>query len=146
MHTRQANADDLDQLSSLFDGYRVFYKQTSDLAAAKEFISQRIESKDSIILVAVEADKSLAGFTQLYPSFTSVGMKKIWVLNDLFVNPNLRKKGVAKALMSAAKKFCKESGRSRLALETGTDNIPAQKLYEQLGYSRNGVYVYSLEV
>ena len=146
MTIRQATSSDLDALSVLFDGYRVFYKQDSDLAAAKKFISDRLREQDSVLFIAENTEGDLMGFTQLYPSFSSVGMKKIWILNDLYVSADHRRKGVAKALMNHAKDHCKSSGRARLVLETGHDNVNAQQLYEQLGYVKDDVYVYELDV
>lgn len=145
MITRRAHGEDLDKLSKLFDQYRVFYKQDSDLAAAKRFISERIETEDSVIFV-IELEDELVGFTQLYPSFSSVGMQKIYILNDLYVAKKYRKKGVAKNLMNHAKEFTRSQNRSKLVLETGHDNLQAQNLYDQLGYTQDKVYVYELKV
>ena len=87
------------------------------------------------------------GFTQLYPSFSSVRMKRLWVLNDLFVHPSHRRKGVGKALLKRAAEWGRETGASAMMLETGIDNLPAQALYEKLGWTRNDdYYVYYLSV
>jgi len=84
MTTRQASIQDIDQLALLFAEYRVFYQQSFDPEAAKQFLQERITNQESIIFIAID-DGKYAGFTQLYPSFSSVGMKKIWILNDLYV-------------------------------------------------------------
>lgn len=146
MTIRQATSEDLDGLAVLFNGYRVFYKQESDLAGAKKFISDRLNQQESVVFLAENAEKELMGFTQLYPSFSSVGMKKIWILNDLYVSADHRRKGIATSIMNHAKDYCIRSGRARLVLETGYDNTQAQQLYEGLGYSRDDIYVYELDV
>ena len=133
MKVRKANSTDLSQLSELFDGYRQFYQQNSNLTAARRFIATRLEKNESVIFV-VESGGKLLGFTQLYPSFSSVSMQRLWVLNDLFVAGDARKQGVAAKLMAAAKKFATETGSKGLILETDLDNLAAQKLYDKLGY------------
>ncbi|HEY9879447.1 MAG TPA: GNAT family N-acetyltransferase [Leptolyngbyaceae cyanobacterium] len=141
-----ANLAHLEDLATLFDGYRMFYQQPSDLAGAQQFLQARLEEGDSTILVAQAADE-LAGFTQLYPSFSSVSMKSIWILNDLFVAEAYRGRGVAKQLMTAAENFARETGAIRVGLSTQVANRLAQALYEARGYMRDTeFYHYSLSL
>ena len=141
-----ANLAHLEGLAALFDGYRVFYQQPSDLVGARQFLQARLEKGDSTILVAQAADE-LAGFTQLYPSFSSVSMKPIWVLNDLFVAKAYRGRGIAKQLMAAAENFARETGAIRVGLSTQVTNTSAQALYEVRGYVRDTeFYHYSLSL
>ncbi len=140
----QVRSEHLDELSKLFDQYRVFYKSSSDLESAKKFLQDRFKKEDSIIFV-VSNKEVLVGFAQLYPSFSSVSMKLIWILNDLFVDESYRKKGIAKLLISAAENFAKGTGAVRIILSTQVSNTIAQSLYESLGYIRNkDFYYYSL--
>lgn len=144
----RATHDDLDALAALFDGYRVFYSQPSDLALARAFIAERLRRDESVIFIARDAGSSEAlGFTQLYPMFSSVAARRIWVLNDLFVAATARKRGVARALMDQARDFAAEAGALRLILETAEDNHAAQVLYESLGYVlERGERHYTLEL
>jgi ribosomal protein S18 acetylase RimI-like enzyme len=135
MIVRKADAKDLLKLSELFDGYRQFYQQPSDLAGAQAFIAERIKNHQSVIFV-VESNDQLLGFTQLFPSFSSVSMQRLWVLNDLFVASHARGQGVAEALMAAAKQLAEDTGSKGLVLETDLDNSQAQSLYEKLGYQK----------
>lgn len=134
MITRQASIQDVDQLAILFAEYRVFYQQSFDPEAAKQFLKERIINQESMIFIAID-DGKYAGFTQLYPSFSSVGMKKIWILNDLFVAPDHRQKGIARALINHVLGHSKETGRKKVVLSTAYDNFNAQKLYEKLGFT-----------
>ena len=144
----RASLDDLDALTILFDGYRVFYKRASDPALARAFIEERLRRGESVIFIARDgANRDALGFAQLYPSFSSVSVRRIWVLNDLFVAPAARKRGVARALMDRARDFAMATGALRLVLETAEDNRAAQTLYESLGYVReSGTRHYSLEL
>jgi GNAT superfamily N-acetyltransferase len=136
MEVFQARFEHLEEVSNLFDQYRVFYKSPSDLEAARKFLQARFQKGDSIIFV-VSSDGRIVGFTQLYPSFSSVSMKRVWILNDLFVEPAYRRKGVAKLLLSAAENFARETEAIRIILTTQICNITAQSLYESLGYCKD---------
>jgi len=109
MKIRKAETKDLEQLAKLFDGYRVFYQKDTDIESAKRFLADRMKNQDSVIYVCEnEADK-LVGFTQLYPLFSSTRMKKLWLLNDLFVDSNFRGKGLSVKLIEKAKELVRSS-------------------------------------
>ena len=122
----------------LFDAYRVFYHQTSDPDAAYVFLKERLDRKESIILVAFEGDDAV-GFTQLYPSFSSVSMKALYILNDLYVTDAHRGKGIGRALLEEAEAMGKALNWKGMVLETANDN-PAQRLYERLGWSHDDAF------
>jgi len=144
MTIKQASIRDIDDLAILFAQYRVFYQQSFDAETAKQFLLERITNSESVIFIAIDAGQH-AGFTQLYPSFSSVSMRKIWILNDLFVSVDHRRKGIAQALINEVVEYCKKTGRKRVVLSTAYDNFNGQKLYEKLGFSRSDFYNYELE-
>ena len=118
---------------------------TSDLELARAFLKARLEKSDSVIFIA-HFDKQPAGFTQLYPSFSSVSCLPIWILNDLFVREEFRRRTVGQALLAAARELGEGNGSKRLSLTTAYDNLPAQKLYEREGWNRDQeFYQYHLE-
>ncbi len=131
--TRKATLQDIGQLSELFDQYRVFYHKDSDLPAAEQFLTERIEKRDSEIFVA-ENEGKLVGFVQLYPLFSSTRMKRYWLLNDLFVNEKYRGKGFSKALIEKAKEMAKSTDACGILLETGKSNDIGNKLYPSCGF------------
>ncbi|SDS55437.1 Ribosomal protein S18 acetylase RimI [Formosa sp. Hel1_31_208] len=135
MTITRAKLKDLDVLACLFDAYRVFYKQESHVTSAKRFIKKRLIHNDSIIYLAYHDDKAV-GFTQLYPLFSSVAMKSMYLLNDLYVDTNYRGQGIGKALINRAKHLCHSENNKGLAIQTAHDN-PAQHLYEQLGFIKD---------
>ena len=134
MTIEKALPDDLEQVAGLFDKYRQFYRQPSDLKAAMAFIRTRMDQSDSVILVARMTTGTLGGFTQLYPSFSSVRMARGWILNDLYVDAAWRKRGVGEALMNAAREFARQDGAVALWLATEKHNATAKRLYERLDY------------
>lgn len=137
----QVQKEHLDSVAILFDAYRQHYDQKPDLVGAKNFLSERLLLNESVIFLALDEDKSL-GFTQLYPIFSSISMKRQWVLNDLFVHEDARNLGIGKQILEKAQDFIKQIGHKGLLLETTPDNEKAQRLYEKLGWEREGNYYY----
>lgn len=131
---RPAVAEDLPALSVLFDGYRQFYRQSPDPDACRQFLQQRMEQRDARQLVAESREGFLLGFVQLYPLWSSVRMKPLWLLNDLFVAETSRCAGVGSALLEAAKELARQTGACGLSLETSPDNLKAKALYERSGF------------
>jgi GNAT superfamily N-acetyltransferase len=132
----RATAKDAERVTPLFDAYRQFYKQKPDLASARAFIAERLQADESVIFLALDGEK-VVGFVQLYPCFSSTAMKRMWILNDLFVTPEARRGGAARALMERARQWAVETKADGLWLETAVDNHPAQRLYESLGWKRD---------
>jgi ribosomal protein S18 acetylase RimI-like enzyme len=145
---KQATIENLDGIVQLFNEYRIFYKQDSDIDGAKKFIFDRFEHMESIIFIAIENEtNNKIGFTQLYPSFSSVSMKRSLILNDLYVSENYRKNGVGKLLLNAAKSYAIKINAKGIGLSTAIDNNTAQKLYENNGYKKNqDFYQYYLNI
>lgn len=133
---RQSVLSDLDGLAPLFDSYRRFYGQPSDLSAATAFLSARFNHNESVLFIAHEGAKAV-GFTQLYPSFSSVSLARILVLNDLFVDEHARRKGVASQLINAAVEYAESGGAVRVSLSTAITNEAAQRLYQSAGWKRD---------
>lgn len=163
---------DIEMVARLFDAYRQFYGLAPDFNLARHFIGERLVKNESVIFLAVDSAAQLAvpqvdsltrdstvdrstmrqaggalGFVQLFPSFSSLKAQRLWVLNDLFVAPEGRGKGVGRALMDRARRHAEETGACRLTLETMHDNHVAKSLYLSLGYERDeGVEHYRLEL
>ncbi|HLZ20916.1 MAG TPA: GNAT family N-acetyltransferase [Ktedonobacterales bacterium] len=137
----------LDQLAPLFVGYREFYKRPPEPARSRAFLQERLERGDSVIFLALRDDGTAAGFTQLFPSFSTGALKRLWILNDLFVAPEFRRHGVGRLLLERARAFAQETDARGLMLETQTTNTTAQSLYESLGWQRDReFYVYTLNL
>ncbi len=138
----RATARDARRVAPLFDAYRQFYRQKPDLEGAYAFIGERLQKEDSVIFLALAGEEAV-GFVQLYPCFSSTAMKRMWILNDLFVAPGARRHGAAHLLMERARQWAVETQADGLWLETAVDNHAAQRLYESLGWKRdNDFYRY----
>ena len=129
--------DDSEVVIPLFDQYRVFYKQPSDIALADHFIKTRLENNESVIFVAFvnkPDGESAVAFTQLYPKYSSARAVKNWILNDLYVDEQHREQGIGQELIATAMNFAKQQGAKFVQLETAIDNFNAQRLYESIGF------------
>lgn len=137
---RRATPDDLDALVPLFDGYRSFYGRPTDPAAARGFLAARLACGESVVFIAFAGGKAV-GFAQLYPSFSSVSVARLHVLNDLFVSASGRRRAVGKRLLAAAVEFARADGAVRIALSTARANLAAQALYESTGWQRDEDFI-----
>ena len=143
----RADPSNLDKIACLFDAYRGFYGQPSNLTQSRNFIAERIARDESAIFFVQDANGEALGFVQLYPTFSSIDAHRTWLLSDLFTTPAARGRGVGTLLMNTARTFALLTGAKGLVLETATDNLGAQRLYESLGYVRDtGYYTYCLDL
>jgi GNAT superfamily N-acetyltransferase len=143
-HIIQATNEHLEALATLFDGYRQFYGEQPDLDGARAFLAERIEREESVLLLAVldqHGQERPTGLAQLYPSFSSASMQRLWILNDLYVAPEGRRHGVGRALLQAAREHAERTQAKGLELMTARDNYAAQALYESMGWQRDEVFL-----
>ncbi len=133
---RQAVLADLDALATLFDQYRQFQDMPSDLTAARSFLRARIDHSESVLFIALDHDTPV-GMAQLYPSFSSVKLSRVFILNDLFVIETGRRRGVASALLAAVETYAWASSASRVTLNVARENAAGQALYRRLGWTQD---------
>ena len=132
---------DLGALVPLFDAYRVFYKQPSDPALARDYLAKRLGAGEYVGFLARDAAGKAIGFALMSQTFSSVGLKRIWLLNDIFVDPQVRKSGAGAALMKAVEDFARTTGAGRLDLFTARTNATAQSVYKRAGWTEDADYL-----
>lgn len=132
MEIVRATMNDLEDVTVLFDEYRQFYGRESDVSSAKTFLQLRLALNESIIFLAVQDGKAI-GFTQLYPTFSSVALQRAFILNDLYVTEDARGLGVGKALTEKVFQYSQQQHARYITLQTAPDNANARRLYEKLG-------------
>lgn len=136
-----ADYKDVSALSILFDEYRVFYEQESDIREAEVFLKERMKKGQSVIYYAqMTGTDEPVGFVQLYPSFSSISLQPLWILNDLYVREGARRSGAGRALLQEAAHMAHRTGAKGLTLSTSAHNRAAQKLYESEGYIRDNEF------
>jgi GNAT superfamily N-acetyltransferase len=139
IQVRQAVYADIEDLANLFDQYRVFQGKQSDLSAAHSFLKARFDHGESVVFIAFENSTAL-GFAQLYPSYSSTSLARVFVLNDLFVRENGRRKGIASELLVALESYAWSHQAARVTLNVAIENTVGQQLYETLGWSKDSQF------
>ncbi|MEO6191163.1 MAG: GNAT family N-acetyltransferase [Saprospiraceae bacterium] len=142
MNIRRALLSDIEKLAVLFDQYRVFYDKSTNVKAAEHFLTERITKNESVVFIAENDRKELTGFVQLYPIFSSTRMKRLWLLNDLFVQDRFRSQNISIQLIDAAKKLAVETESAGLILETAKSNFIGNKLYPRTNFELDNEHNY----
>ncbi|AIL59856.1 GNAT family N-acetyltransferase [Pseudomonas alkylphenolica] len=142
MRIIKATLEHLDLLAPLFVKYREFYGQLPYPDSSRSFLEKRLERGESIIYLALadDDDNKLMGFCQLYPSFSSLSLKRVWILNDIYVAEDSRRMLVADHLMREAKKMAKATNAVRLRVSTSNNNEVAMKTYESMGFREDNEF------
>jgi len=148
MRIVQATLEHLDLLTPMFIKYREFYGELALPDSSRKFLENRLKRKESVIYMALADDEDrLLGYCQLYPSFSSLSLKRVWILNDIYVAEDARRQLVADRLLQTAKKMAKETNAIRLRVATSQNNLAAQKTYESIGFREDTVFKnYTLEL
>lgn len=143
MRIVQATLDHLDMLTPLFVKYREFYGELPFPDSSRKFLEKRLSRKESIIYLALadDDDTKILGFCQLYPSFSSLSLKRVWILNDIYVAEDARRQLVADRLLQTAKKMAKETNAVRMRVSTSAGNEVAKKVYESIGFREDSEFV-----
>jgi GNAT superfamily N-acetyltransferase len=134
-----ATPADVGEAALLFDAYRQFYHKAPDVEAARRFLFARLSKSESVLFLARQEARPV-GFVHLYPVFSSLGLTRQWILNDLYVVPEARNLGVGRALLERTRQLAEATRANCLTLETASDNVPSQRLYESLGWKRDDEY------
>ena len=145
LQIKQASIDDINIVAPLFNAYRIFYNQASDMAGANNFLYERIVKNQSTLFIAFINGEAV-GFTQLYSIFSSVSLRPALLLNDLYIAERASKLGIASALLNKAKEFGKQNNAGWLLLETAFDNYNTQSLYEKNGWIKQNDFFFQFSL
>lgn len=142
MNIEQIRDENIHSVVPVFDAYRQFYNQPGNVGAAERFLQERVSKGESVIFLAT-INGEPAGFVQLYPTFSSIALRRAFILNDLYVDEKFRKQGIGRSLIEKCYAYCIEKNARFVTLETAEDNHQAQKLYEQMGMQQDDMLHYS---
>lgn len=142
MRIIQASLEHLDLIAPLFVKYREFYGELPFPDSSRAFLEKRLRRKESVIYLALpdDDDKRLLGFCQLYPSYSSLSLKRVWILNEIYVAEDARRQLVADHLLKTAKKMAKDTQAVRMRVSTSANNDVAQKTYESIGFREDNEF------
>jgi len=148
VEVRPVTRDDLPILIALIADYQRFYGNAApdDEHNAVFFGGFVAPSDRGMLIAAHDDDDSLAGYTCLYWTFSSISASEVVLLNDLYVRPSRRGGGVGEALIAAAREVARERGCSHLRWCTELHNRRAQRLYERVGAERVALFEYEIDL
>lgn len=143
MRIEKAELKHLPSLGTVFNDYRVHFKQPSDREKSRAFIEERIRDNSAVVFLAIDNETGeCMGFTLLYPVFSSLKTTRTWTLNDMYISEKYRKFGVATKLLERVKELAVESAAAWIMLKTGEENLKAQALYEKFGFVKDEEHCY----
>lgn len=147
MNIKKVSLNELEHLVSLFDQYMVFYQQPSAPSRYRKYLNERILNNEASAFIAYSVNNEPVGFVLNYHTFSSISLGKVVVLNDLFVLPSYRERGIANDLINRVISLAKQTSSTRIDLGTAKDNFSAQALYEKMGFVKDNEYFsYSLVI
>jgi len=139
--------DDLPDLLPLMRAYSEFYGVPPDeerlLGVARMLIGQQHEG---VQFIARDEGGEALGFATVYMTWETLDAGRLAVMNDLFVAPAARGRGVGAALIEECRRFAGERRAGKLAWQTAPDNETAQRLYENVGATREDWVDYHLRL
>lgn len=142
----EATMENLVALEGLWRQYQDFYKvQDIDAGRNRKFIAHLLtHPQDAVIFVWLDQGQAVA-FGTVYITYASTVAGRVAVLNDLYVQPEQRRKGIAAALIDAAKAAVKDRDVAVMRWMTQAGNTAAQALYRKYGQPSEWL-LYSLKV
>jgi GNAT superfamily N-acetyltransferase len=144
---RPAEPEDRPQLIALIKGYFAFYRTPFPAGSRVETFVDRLQKDPGLgVQLVAEAEGRLKGFASLYACLDTLIADRILVMNDLFVDPSSRDRGVGAALFDASLAYATAQGYARLDWVTAADNHGAQRFYERHGGRRAAWVSYSASV
>ena len=146
MITRVGTAD-LDDLLPLMRGYCDFYEVSPSGEQLRALALTLLEHPDTSgrQLIAREAGEAV-GFATIFWSYSTLSAAAIGVMNDLYVAPQARGKGLGAQLIRACEAECSAHGVGILEWETAPANARAQSVYDRFGAQRSEWIAYTLAV
>jgi len=140
------DANNLQEVLPLIRAYQEFYEVPDiDEAVNRDFFAQFGEPNPSGCQFLFRQGGRAVGFATVYFTFTSTIARKVAVMNDLYVLPDVRGGGIGRQLIDHCLRFALSRGACRLQWVTALDNRPAQGLYDSLNTSKKPwlFYTYS---
>ncbi len=135
----------VESLAELLGEYQEFYESKQNHTHNLKFLQNFLGGSEGVFFIA-RIGKNNIGYTSLYFSYSSVGAKRIAILNDLYVRDDFRGQGAGKALIDFAIDYSRSIGISHIRWCTRIKNDQAQKLYSKYDSAKTDWFHYDLVV
>jgi GNAT superfamily N-acetyltransferase len=143
---RQARTDEIEEMLPLIRAYCEFYETKPNDQGIRTMFETLIADPGQGAVFIARADAKAVGFATLDWKWSSLKGARIGYLEDLFVDPETRGKGIADALIEVCAARCRELGMPALEWMTAPDNHRAQKVYNRTGAEADTYMEYDLEL
>jgi GNAT superfamily N-acetyltransferase len=100
---------------------------------------------EGVQLLARAEDGAPLGFATVYWTWQTLDAARVGVMNDLYVVPDARGRGVGRLLIEHCRGLCRKRGAAKLVWDTAPDNETAQRLYDSTGATSSTWVSYEVE-
>ena len=128
---RPAEARDYGRWRELFDEYTRFYEREPDEAIARHVWSRIMDAKAPVFAAVAEVDGRVVGMTNYLLHESTGTASPVCYLQDLFVDPAIRAKGMGEALIDFVLAEMKRNRWQRVYWATRETNYRARGLYDK---------------
>jgi GNAT superfamily N-acetyltransferase len=143
---RPARTDEIEEMLPLIRAYCEFYETEPNDEGLRTMFETLITDPGQGVVFIARYDGRAVGFATLDWKWSSLKAAKLGYLEDLFVDPGARGRGIADALIEVCAERCRELGMPVMEWLTAPDNHRAQKVYNRAG-AESGTYLeYELEL
>ena len=143
---RPARTDEIEELLPLIRAYCEFYETEPDDEGLRVMFETLITEPSQGAVFIARDDGRAVGFATLDWKWSSLKAARLGYLEDLFVEPEARGRGIADALIQVCGDRCRELGMRAMQWLTAPDNHRAQKVYDRAGAVAGTYLEYDLEL
>ncbi len=134
MRLRQAEPKDVPTLFSLIQALAEYEKLAHAVTGSVEALQEHLfGSRPYAEAILAEYARETAGFALFFPNYSTFLTQPGIYLEDLFVLPKYRRKGMGKEILGYLAKLAVERGYGRLEWSVLDWNSNAIAFYEQMG-------------
>jgi GNAT superfamily N-acetyltransferase len=123
----------LAEAAQLLDEYRQHYGANPAPEAVERWMHEQVTGERMRVYAAGPGDHVLGVCTVAVVPAT-LTLRTVWLLRDLYVDPDARRTGVARALLASVADAARSEGAHRLSLQTEATNTRALDLYAKAGF------------
>jgi GNAT superfamily N-acetyltransferase len=140
--------EEFETLLPLIAAYQSFYEVEDIDSDRNRFFFRRFlaPSEDGELLAARDEGGLILGYACLYWHFSSLAAVETVLMNDLYVAPEARGRGIGRALIEASREVARRRGAAWLEWATAPDNHTAQRLYDSMTSEKSTWLEYELDV
>ena len=142
---RAVREADFDRWLVLWDGYNAFYGRAGATALAAQITAATwrrfFDPAEPVHGLVAEVDGAVVGLCHYIFHRSTTSLPPICYLQDLFTDPQLRGRGVGRALIEEVYERARLAGATRVYWQTHESNLVAQRLYNTVA-QRSGFIIY----